>query len=85
MQIACGTDILYARSILFKGNWDSRDRKAVAKILGQNFGVDISSRELCQDASLMMSSYRQNCLWPGLVCDNQKCVCHVNYKQNYDK
>ena len=43
-----------------------RDQKAVDKILGQNFGVDVSSRELCQEAIVMMSSYRQNCLWPGL-------------------
>ena len=56
-----------ARSIFFQGNWDPRAKKAVDKILGQNFGVNISSRELCQDAILMMSSYRQNCLWPGLI------------------
>ena len=30
-------------------------------ILGQNFRVGISSRELCEDAILMTSSYRQNC------------------------
>ena len=53
--------------MLFQGNWDSRNQKAVDKILGQKFGVDRSSRELCQDAILIMSSYRQNCLWPGLI------------------
>ena len=33
-------------------------------MLGQNFGARINSRELCQDAILMTSSY--NCLWPAL-------------------
>ena len=45
------------------------------KLLGQNFGVETSSRELCQDAILMMSSYRQKCLWPGLTTP---CVCVLN-------
>ena len=36
-------------------------------MLGQNFGACINSRELCQDAILMTSSYTQNCLWPALV------------------
>ena len=38
-------------------------------MLGQNFGARINSRELCQDAILMTSSYRQNCLWPALLAD----------------
>ena len=36
-------------------------------MLGQNFGAGITSRELYQDAILMTSSYRQNCLWPALA------------------
>ena len=74
-----------ARSILFQGNWDSRDQKAVDKILGQNFGVDISSRELCQDAILMMSSYRQNCLWPGLETETTTPAFHSRLRRSFKK
>ena len=33
----------------------------------QNFGAGITFRGLYQDAILMTSSYRQNCLWPALM------------------
>ena len=49
-----------ALSVLFPGDWDSRDQTTVDKMLGQNFGASITSWELYQDAILMTSSYRQN-------------------------
>ena len=70
-----GTFKLTRFPIVLNGSWNSMDQKVVDKILGQNFRVDISSRELCRDAILMMSSYRQNCLWPRLV----KLICRNLY------
>ena len=51
--------------VLFQGNWDPRDKTTPDKNAGLNIGASRRSKELHQDAILMTSSYRQNCLWPS--------------------
>ena len=50
----------------FRGTGTQGTNQLYTKMLGQNFGAGITSRELYQGAILMTSSYRQKCLWPAL-------------------
>ena len=51
-----------ALSTLFHLNWESRDKTTPEKSTGLNIG-------LAEDAILMTSLYRLNCLWPALLSD----------------
>ena len=57
----------------FRGTGTQGTNQPYTKMLGQNFGAGITSRELYQDAILMRSPYRQKCLWPALIakCNEQ--------------